>query len=102
MPEATQGLPQALGPVGMPTPAFWGGAISASNGADVQEFPKPAYRATVPTCPRSIESVSLDAGVGPNDGAQAAAAATAEATEPNPMVLAGYPPDLGPLLEAVL
>ena len=69
---------------------------------DAQEFPTPAYRAMGLTCPRSIESISLDAGIGPNDGTRAAAATPAEATEPNPTVLAGYPPDLGPLLEAIL
>ena len=69
---------------------------------DAQEFSNPAYRAMGPTRPRSVESVSLDAGIGPNDGTQAAAAAPAEATKPNPTVPAGYPPDLGPLLEAIL
>ena len=87
------------GPAGMPAPAFWGGA---SQGADVQEFPNLAYGVKGPARPCSIESVSLDAGIGPNDGAQATAAATAEAAEPTPTVPAGYPPDLGPLLEAIL
>ena len=49
-----------------------------------------------------MESVSLDAGVGPNDGTRAAIATPAEATEPTATVPVGYPPDLGPLLEAIL
>ena len=69
---------------------------------DVQEFSNPAYEAMGPTRPRSVESVSLDAGVGPNDGTRAATATPAEATEPTTTVPAGYPPDLGPLLEAIL
>ena len=85
--------------MGMPAPAFWGGS---SQQVDMQEFPNPAYRATRLTRPRSVESVSLDAGVGPNDDTRAAAAIPAEVTEPTPTVLAGYPPDLGPLLEAIL
>ena len=83
----------------MPAPAFWEGA---SQKADAQEFPNPAYRATGPTRPHSVEFISLDAGIGPNDGARAAVAAAAEATEPTPTVPAGYPLDLGPLLEAIL
>ena len=69
---------------------------------DAQEFPNPAYGAMGMTHPRSVKSISLDASVGPNDGAQAAAAEATEATEPNPTVLVGYPPDFGPLLEAIL
>ena len=85
--------------MGMPAPAFWGGA---SQQADVQEFSNPAYGATGPTRPRSVESVSLDAGVGPNDGTRAAAATPVEATESTPTIPVGYPLDLGPLLEAIL
>ena len=83
----------------MPAPAFWG---RASQQADAQEFPNPAYGATGLTHPRSVEFVSIDAGVGPKDGTRAAAAIPVEGTEPNPAVLAGYPLDLGPLLEAIL
>ena len=67
--EATQGLPYAPGPAGMPAPAFWGGV---SHGADMQEFPNPAYGMRGPMCPCSIESISLGAGIGPHDGTQEA------------------------------
>ena len=69
---------------------------------DAQEFPNPAYGATGPTCPRSIESISLDTDVGPHDSTQEASGAAAGAAKPNPAVPAGYPLDLSPLLEAIL
>ena len=55
-PEATRGFPQASGPTGMPVPAFWG---EASRQADAQEFSNPAYGATGPTRPHSVESFFL-------------------------------------------
>ena len=69
---------------------------------DMQEFPNPAYGAKGPMHPRSIESVSLDAGAGPNDGTQGASGAAVGMTEPNHAVPVGYPLDLSPLLEAIL
>ena len=55
-----------------------------------------------PMCPCSAESVSLDASIGPHDGAREASGAAAGMTEPNPAVPAGYPLDLSLLLEAIL
>ena len=53
-------------------------------------------------CPRSAKSVSLDAGIGLNDGAREASGAAAGMTEPNPTAPVGYPLDLSLLLEAIL
>ena len=52
--------------------------------------------------PHSTESISLDAGSGPNDGAREASGAAAGTTKVNPAVPAGYPLDLSTLLEAIL
>ena len=83
----------------MPHPTFWG---EASHGADAQAFPNPAYGASGPKCPRSAESISLNTGIGPNDGAREASGEAAGMTEPNPAAPVGYPLDLSPLLEAIL
>ena len=83
----------------MPTPALW---EEASHGVDAQEFSNPAYGVTGPTCPHSAKSVSLDTGVGLNDGAREASGAAVGMTEPNPTAPVGYPLDLSPLLEVIL
>lgn len=100
-PEATWGLLQARGPVGMPDPIFWAGAhsIGASNGVDMQAFPNPAYRARGPMCPHSMESVSLDASVSPHDSTrEASEAAMGGGTEHTPAAPVGYPLDINPPL----
>ena len=55
-----------------------------------------------PACPHSLKSVSLDAGIGPHDGAQEASGAAEGGSKHTPAAPAGYPLDLSLLLEAIL
>ena len=49
-----------------------------------------------------MESISLDASIGPNDGTREAPGAAAEGSDHTPAAPVGYSLDLSPLLEAIL
>ena len=68
----------------------------------MQEVPNSDYIAREPTHPCSIESISLDAGIGLHNGAGEASGAAVEGSNHSPAVPTVYPLDLSPLLEAIL